>query len=632
MTGGGPAGIFISYRRADGSWPARWLGDRLAQQFGAGVVFQDVDSIEPGDDFAAAIEEAVGACAVLLAVIGPRWLTAESDSGRRLDDPADWVRLEIEAAFNRGVRIIPVLVDGAKMPAASELPSTLRGLAHRQAVALNPASLDTRRLVSVLETAIASEGKPTGEEVTRPPEPTRSARSQTSRLLVSAVHDASTLTDGARVNALSAIIRAATVAAPERVGWLAAEAETAARSIAIEQDRPRALAWIADAMWAADPERAGRLAAEAETVARSIEDPFSRGVALAEVARAVASADPEHAETVARSIENELGRVYALTWVAQAMAAADPERAGWLAAEADTFARSIEDISSRQSALAEIARTVAAADPERAEAIARSIESAHWLRLPALAGVAQAVAAADPERAEAIARSIEDPYWRGAAFAGVAPAVAAADPERAEAIARSIEDASLREQALAGVAPAVAAADPARAEAIARSIEDASLRSAALADLVRMLAQQHLYRHRVLTQADDCSPSWCGMCGYSVARAKARGTSGAHQREICPETLRTSEISTAGQTAPPLRRSRSEAVRHKTRPTGRRPPCIRSWPAAWHTSARFTNAPSWHISHALCPLPRWQAVRRSRSAGLAPELVAPASGDWYGSW
>jgi hypothetical protein len=183
VSGGGPAGIFISYRRADASWPARWLGDNLARQFGAGVVFQDVDSIQPGDDFAAAIEAAVGACSVLLAVIGPRWMAAEGDAGRRVDNPADWVRLEIEAALNRSVRIIPVLVDGARMPTADELPPTLRELAHRHAVVLSPASLDTRKLVSVLETALEREGKAPREESARPPEPAQPARSRTSRLL-----------------------------------------------------------------------------------------------------------------------------------------------------------------------------------------------------------------------------------------------------------------------------------------------------------------------------------------------------------------------------------------------------------------------------------------------------------------
>lgn len=150
----GLARIFISYRRTDASWPVRWLADKLADHFGAGVVFQDVDSILPGDDFAAAIRAAVGACSVLLAVIGPQWLGAEDGAGRRIDDPQDWVRLEIETAIGRGIRVIPVLVDKAKLPPASELPPSLRSLAGRQPVVLTPTSIDIRRLVSVLENAV----------------------------------------------------------------------------------------------------------------------------------------------------------------------------------------------------------------------------------------------------------------------------------------------------------------------------------------------------------------------------------------------------------------------------------------------------------------------------------------------
>lgn len=156
VSGAGPAKIFVSYRRADAGWPARWLTDRLAEQFGAGVVFQDVDSILPGDDFAAAIEAAVGSCSVLLALIGSRWLAVEAGRGRRLDDLQDWVRLEIETAIRRGIRVIPVLLDGARMPMAEELPQSLRELARRQAVTLSPASYDIRRLVSTLEVALSA--------------------------------------------------------------------------------------------------------------------------------------------------------------------------------------------------------------------------------------------------------------------------------------------------------------------------------------------------------------------------------------------------------------------------------------------------------------------------------------------
>ena len=91
-----------------------------------GAVFQDVESIRPGDDFAAEIEAAHRVMPVLLAVIGPRWLAEESDAGRRLDDPQDWVRLEIESALRRGILIVPVLVDGARMPSASDLRRACR--------------------------------------------------------------------------------------------------------------------------------------------------------------------------------------------------------------------------------------------------------------------------------------------------------------------------------------------------------------------------------------------------------------------------------------------------------------------------------------------------------------------------
>jgi hypothetical protein len=94
--------IFISYRRDDSAYPAGWLFDRLTEKFGAGQVFKDVDSIKPGEDFGQVIDEAVGSCDVLLAVIGRRWLEATDENGvRRLDKPGDLVRLEIEAAPHR---------------------------------------------------------------------------------------------------------------------------------------------------------------------------------------------------------------------------------------------------------------------------------------------------------------------------------------------------------------------------------------------------------------------------------------------------------------------------------------------------------------------------------------------------
>jgi TIR domain len=153
-----PGRIFISYRREETAYPAGWLYDRLADRFGAGQVFKDVDSIQLGDDFVEVITEAVGSCDVLLALIGDEWLRITDEHGRRrLDDPDDFVRLEIEAALTRKVRVIPILVDGARMPRAEELPDSLARLVRRQSLELSPSrfEFDTSRLLKVLGWTLA---------------------------------------------------------------------------------------------------------------------------------------------------------------------------------------------------------------------------------------------------------------------------------------------------------------------------------------------------------------------------------------------------------------------------------------------------------------------------------------------
>jgi len=152
-----PGRIFMSYRREETAYPAAWLFERLASHFGRDQIFKDVDSIELGDDFVEVITTAVGSCEVLLALIGSRWLTVtDQDGHRRLDDPSDFVRLEIEAALTRNVRVIPILVDEARMPRADELPASLAKLARRQALELNPGRFeaDTRRLLRVLDRTV----------------------------------------------------------------------------------------------------------------------------------------------------------------------------------------------------------------------------------------------------------------------------------------------------------------------------------------------------------------------------------------------------------------------------------------------------------------------------------------------
>ncbi|MEZ5936841.1 MAG: toll/interleukin-1 receptor domain-containing protein [Hyphomonadaceae bacterium] len=129
-------GVFISYRRSDARHAAGRLHDRLRASFDANDIFMDVDGIEPGMDFIEVLNERVGACDIVLAVIGPNWLTSEDERGRRLDHEDDFVRIELEAALARDIRVVPVLVDGARMPATDELPDSLKSLARRQGVAV----------------------------------------------------------------------------------------------------------------------------------------------------------------------------------------------------------------------------------------------------------------------------------------------------------------------------------------------------------------------------------------------------------------------------------------------------------------------------------------------------------------
>jgi TIR domain/WD domain, G-beta repeat len=153
-----PGGIFISYRRQETSDLAGRLYDRLADRFGEDQVFMDVDTIELGVDFAEVITSAVATCEVLLAVIGPHWLTvADKHDRRRLDDPDDIVRLEVEAALDREVRVIPILVGGAVMPQRGELPDSLAKLARRNGLNVRHDSFrsDVARLVTAIERMVA---------------------------------------------------------------------------------------------------------------------------------------------------------------------------------------------------------------------------------------------------------------------------------------------------------------------------------------------------------------------------------------------------------------------------------------------------------------------------------------------
>jgi TIR domain len=148
------AKVFLSYRREDSAGYAGRVQDRLAQEFGRDLLFMDVDTVPLGVNFVTILHNEVAKCEVLLAVIGAHWLDARDDAGnRRLDDPHDFVRIEIGAALQRNIPVIPILLDGAKVPKATQLPKDLEELSLRNGLDVRHASFhnDIDKLVRSLK-------------------------------------------------------------------------------------------------------------------------------------------------------------------------------------------------------------------------------------------------------------------------------------------------------------------------------------------------------------------------------------------------------------------------------------------------------------------------------------------------
>src|SRR5262245_3615344 len=142
--------IFISYRREDSAFAARGVHDRLEREFGRDSLFMDVDAIPLGLDFVKGLGAEVAKCDVRLAIIGPNWLDAtDEDGNRRLDSENDFVRIEIAAALNRNIPVIPILLEGTRIPRAERLPDELKSLARRNGLDVRHASFrsDMDRLV-----------------------------------------------------------------------------------------------------------------------------------------------------------------------------------------------------------------------------------------------------------------------------------------------------------------------------------------------------------------------------------------------------------------------------------------------------------------------------------------------------
>lgn len=154
--------LFISYRREDSSGYAINLYDRLANRFGRDHVFMDIDQIQPGEDFHDVIHEKLKSVQVAVVLIGKHWLNIPGETGRRLDNADDWVRLEIGTLLERKIRVIPVLVGGATMPKSTELPECLKLLVRIQAheISDNRFRSDVDRLIQALEKIVNVQPSP----------------------------------------------------------------------------------------------------------------------------------------------------------------------------------------------------------------------------------------------------------------------------------------------------------------------------------------------------------------------------------------------------------------------------------------------------------------------------------------
>jgi hypothetical protein len=501
MSAVGGGGVFVSYRREDGSGTAGRIADRLVGAFGADRVFIDVDKIKPGMDYVEALTRAVESCEVLVAIIGRRWLTVRNKDGRRLDDPRDWVRVEVGTALARGIRVIPVLIGGAAMPAQEKLPDDLAGLVRLNALRVRHESFhpDATQLVTAIEQGLAAAPHAAGTVAPANGAPTRPARPARSR----------TVSPRSRSQAK------ARQSDPDRVARLFDEAERIANAITDMGDKAEALSCVAAAATAVDPDRATRLLDMAERVVDRLKK-YDRKSAAQRVARAMATADPDRAERLAYTIRDEYYRKPMLGYVAAAVAAANPERAEHLVPaiddgselepalramaitdpdRAERVANTLTSSHDKERALVGVVAGLAVADPDRAARIADTIKDAAR-RASALSCVAAAVAATDLDRAsrlfdqaELIARSdIWGKYSKGTGLHGVVAAMATVNPTRAELIAITIAYKPEKERALHDLAVAVAATDPDNAERIAKTIKEGPVRAETKRDVATVIA------------------------------------------------------------------------------------------------------------------------------------------------
>ncbi len=180
--------ISLSYRREDSASAAGRIFDRLCAYFGNDAVFMDIDTIPFGEDFREHIDTAVSQCEVVVAVVGRKW-AGKSKTRRRIDDPRDFVRIELESALARNLPVIPILIDHAKMPGEADLPSSHSRLAFRNAVEVDQGRdfhPHVDRLIRGIEfhfqKLVSLPAKQTGEATIRSTEPEPTASSPVNKL------------------------------------------------------------------------------------------------------------------------------------------------------------------------------------------------------------------------------------------------------------------------------------------------------------------------------------------------------------------------------------------------------------------------------------------------------------------
>jgi hypothetical protein len=243
-------GIFISYRRQDAPGYAGRLYDSLAAHYGDQRIFMDIGAIQPGQDFTQRIDEALSSCDVLLAVIGPQWCTITDAGGsRRLEDPEDYVGLEVRTALTRpDVKVIPVLVGGGRMPAREEIPPGLADLRKRQALELSEARwrYDVERLIATLEGPPPPDPQPDPRRTPEPePDPRPVAPSQAATplvavalgVLVGAIPAYAAYRTGTKIHKHNDVTSVAHLAVPWALFWAALCAVVCAVVAAMGPDR-----------------------------------------------------------------------------------------------------------------------------------------------------------------------------------------------------------------------------------------------------------------------------------------------------------------------------------------------------------------------------------------------------------